>query len=143
MAQLTRNELIIELKKFIPKYLWEYINHPSGFIVNHEEFNEKWNLNVNQGDLNSKTLYQLIQLIIESVVPDLEVLDEIMELIKRIEGLSAIIDMKFYNNGFQIFHKDGTHTDWLFDVDNFGQINALYDETHNKNVTVEWLNTER
>ena len=50
---------------YVPKLLYEYINHASGHIVTAEEFNERWNLNVAQGDYTATTLRDLISVVFE------------------------------------------------------------------------------
>ena len=48
------------LRTFIPKYLWEIMNHPEGHLVTNEEWNEIWNLIRTQGDYNTNILKALI-----------------------------------------------------------------------------------
>lgn len=147
MADLTPEEKVAWLGEFIPKYLWEVINHPAGYIVGHEEFNERWNLNVNQGDHNSKGIYYLISLIMDTVLPELALIDEtfddLQEVLQQLLGLSNIESIAFFNNGFEVTHKNSTKVDWTFDVDELGQIETLHNETYNRAVSVFWNNTER
>ncbi len=49
------------LREFIPKYLWVEMEHPEGYTVSHEHWNETWNLIRTQGDYNTNILKALIE----------------------------------------------------------------------------------
>lgn len=57
-----------EVQNYSPYYLWEELNHPENFTITNEEFNARWNLIRSQGDLNSETLSQLIQVLYDTVL---------------------------------------------------------------------------
>ncbi len=144
---LDNLQILEFLENFIPKYLWEEINYSPGYVVDHEDFNTKWNLNVRQGDHNSKALYYLTQFFLNSVLPDLEKImhdyNELQEVLTTLLGLSAIENIDFYNNGFEVDYRNKTKTKWSYEVDELGQIKTLLNETYNRNVNINWLNTER
>lgn len=60
------------LKDFIPKLLWEIINHPTGYVISNEEYNARWNLNVEQGDDTAKVLKDLITLLYDTILNDID-----------------------------------------------------------------------
>lgn len=140
-------EIIEFLENFIPKYLWEEIHYTPGHVVESEDFNAKWNLNVHQGDHNSKALYYLISYFLNTVLPDLikimEDTQDLQEAIKIILGLSAIIGIDFYNDGFEVAYRNNTEANWSYEVDEYGQIKTLLNETHNRLVNIDWHNVER
>lgn len=61
-----------DLKNFIPKFLWNTINHPQGYVVSAEEFNSQWNLNVAQGDHTALTVQQLLEMLYDTLLNDTE-----------------------------------------------------------------------
>lgn len=75
-----------DLKNFIPKFLWNTINHPQGYIVSAEEFNSQWNLNVAQGDHTALTVQQLLTMLYETILSDTE---GAIHLFTQIPGVTA------------------------------------------------------
>lgn len=59
-----------ELKEWIPKLLWDIINHPHGYTVTSEEFNNQWNLIVNQNDDQAHTIRKLLTMLYETLLND-------------------------------------------------------------------------
>lgn len=57
-----------DLVNYIPKYLWEKLNHPTGYTMSAEEFNNLWNLIQAQGDHTAKTLGQTLTMLYETVL---------------------------------------------------------------------------
>jgi len=56
------------LKNFIPKKLWNTVNHPDGYKVTALEYNTHWNLNVEQGDDTAQKLKDTLTMLYETVL---------------------------------------------------------------------------
>jgi len=115
---------------YIPKYLWEHINYPEGHIVSHEDFNEKWNLNVTQGDYHALVIRAIIDLLTGEVDINLDL------------SIDSIKDVKFYNNGFVLTTQDDEIKIWTYTVDELGHITLLTNAAENRQITMDWFNTE-
>lgn len=63
MAALTKEQL----QEWVPKYLWQTINKLAGKAVTAEEWNNLWNLNIEQGDYNTDTIYGVINLLFATI----------------------------------------------------------------------------
>lgn len=61
-----------DLKEFIPKYLWEELKHPEGFLITNEEFNDRWNLIRSQGDQQARTIRDILLMLYETVLHDID-----------------------------------------------------------------------
>lgn len=58
------------LKKYVPMYLWERINHVEGHIVSNEEYNMRWNLIQAQGDQHSNMIRDILKMLYDTVLND-------------------------------------------------------------------------
>lgn len=135
------------LRNFIPKLLWETKNHPEGYIVTSEDFNELWNLNMEQGDYNSKVLESLLKLIFEEGMEGTTIYDliqDLYDLIAGIENLGAVTAMDFYTNGFKVtYSMNNYQKEFEYKVDEAGNINEIYDVIKDRSVVVNWHNTAK
>ncbi len=59
-----------ELKEYIPMFLWEVIEHPGGYIVSAEEFNNRWNLIREQNDEQARTIKKILDMLYETLLSD-------------------------------------------------------------------------
>lgn len=86
-----------DLKNFIPKFLWDSINHPQGYVVSAEEYNAHWNLNVEQGDHTSKTLEELLDMLYQTVLNDTEGAEHVFTQVPGVAATNvraALLELK-------------------------------------------------
>ena len=60
----------IDLKNYVPKLVLERAGDQSGTEISAEYWNTRWREATLQGNYNSKTLYELLQLLQSSVLSD-------------------------------------------------------------------------
>ena len=58
------------LKLFVPKFLWNLISHPAGYVITPEEYNNQHNLNVAQGDASAQAIADTLTMLYETVLHD-------------------------------------------------------------------------
>lgn len=118
--------LIAQLKEYLPMYLWERINHPSGYIVDNEEFNARWNLSATQGDHHAETMTLMVDVLLQILVGG------------GIDPLETIGDVQFYEDGYRVTYTDGGVKSWTYNVDDWGFITQLQNTTDSRNITIGW-----
>lgn len=117
-----------KLKEYIPKLLWEQINHPPGFIVDAEEFNRRWNLNAVQGDYHAEYLSAIIEALL-SIYEDVAV---------GIDVLDSVKNVVFFQDGFQVTYNDGMVKKWTYNKDADGFITQLNNTGDNRSIGITW-----
>lgn len=140
------------LQEYIPKYLWEVINFPEGTIITNEEYNQRWNLNVTQGDYHAMVIEAIINLMTLEGIGDLlvdgvplsDILQELYDLILGGQALGPVASMDFYTDGFTVTYvTDAVVKDYRYGVDAYGNVNEIVNVTDNKVVAVNWHNVPR